>query len=615
MTTSNVLDLAKLWLETDVFAHTRLEIEQLLANNDEKELTIRLQERIAFGTAGLRARMAAGFSCMNELIIIQTTQGLVKYLASQQLENDKQRGIVIGYDGRHNSKNYAQLTAIVFLSSGYTVHLFPQLACTPIVPFSVIELNCVAGIMITASHNPKMDNGYKLYWHNGCQIVEPHDEGISKCILQNLAVWPQVKSMIPTNYIPDSNDTWIAPNHLLKDPSAQIDNYFNKIKQYSHNHSINASRKNPITYTAMHGVGAPWVTRAFQVFDLQPYIPVSQQILPDPDFSTVAYPNPEEGKGALSLAIQTAQQHDSKLILANDPDADRLAVAERQTDGEWRIFNGNEIAVLMAHWVWTRHKKQFNPSPQQASNCVMINSTVSSKILRAMAHHEGFRYEETLTGFKWIGNKAHDEIKNGRTFLFGYEVEIGFLVGDISLDKDGVRCAAIFAEMALDLYHENQITLARHLEDLYDLYGHYLMRTRYYFCDKADKLIAVMNQIRTMGDDGSYPKRIPNLVDNARPDFVIRSVRDLTCGIDTSQPDGKPTLPTTPNAQMITFTFEDSSTCTLRNSGTEPKLKYYVEVNDKNKEAAQVKLQQLTYSVLNYLLRPQETGLVAPKDE
>jgi phosphomannomutase len=528
------------------------------------------------------------------------------------LDNAKQRGVVIGFDGRHKSKRFAQLTAAVFMSAGYNVHIFPTLVCTPMVPFAVRELKTVGGIMITASHNPKQDNGYKLYWENGCQIVEPHDEGISKAINENLQVWDEVKKLIPETF-GDEQVFWLAKSDLLQDPSATIDSYFDKIKRYCHLHADNSTRKSKITFTAMHGVGAPWVTRAFHVFNLPPYVSVDEQNTPDAEFPTVQYPNPEEGKGALTIAIQTADKHNSRLILANDPDADRLAVAEK-TGEEWRIFNGNEIALLLAHWVWTQYLKNEKPTQEQKANCVMIASTVSSKILRSMAQKEGFQFEETLTGFKWIGNRADELLKQGKQFLFGYEVEIGFLVGDISLDKDGVRAASVFAEMATFMYEVANRSLAEHLEHLYVEYGFYLMKTRYFFCDTPTRLKKIMNEVRQIGANNGYPTEIPNLVDTSAPPFKIKSIRDLTVGYDNSFPDNKPRLPLTPSSEMITFNFEDGSTCTLRNSGTEPKLKWYVETSDAQRQKSSEKLDALTHSVLEFLLRPSQTGLVAPKE-
>lgn len=601
------------WLKQDPYEPTRKEIEQLVANGDVSELNKRLTKRIAFGTAGLRARMAAGFACMNPLIILQTTQGLVKYLEmvhSKDLQNVKtQRGVIIGYDGRYNSKFFAELTSMVFLATGFKVYLFHELVGTPMVPYAVRKLNNVAGIMITASHNPKQDNGYKLYWENGCQIIEPHDQEITKHILQNLELWSTVRKEVD-EYLKEKS----LP-HLYKvvhNPTVEVLNqYFEDIKQCSYNRETRLpdDQYEKITFTAMHGVGASFVERAFKSFNLPPYVPVVEQNTPNPDFPTVQYPNPEEGKGALALAIQTADRVGSRLILANDPDADRLAVAEKNEDGEWRVFNGNEIAFLLASWIWTHFKKNHK-NREDYGKCVMIASTVSSKILKAMAEVEGFQFEETLTGFKWIGNKAAELIKAGKIFLFGYEVEIGFLPSDISLDKDGIRTAAVFAEMAQELYkREANYSLAKHLINLYNQYGWYVMRTRYFF-STPEKASAVFGAIRS-----NYPKEISY----KNRTYKIKSIRDLTVGFDSAFEDKKPILPVTPDSQMITFTFDTESldgfgTATLRNSGTEPKLKWYVEVSDADKERALVKLNQLTEAVIQVLIQPEKYGLETPSE-
>jgi phosphomannomutase len=470
--------------------------------------------------------------------------------------------------------------------------------------------------MITASHNPKADNGYKLYWHNGCQIIEPHDVNISNHIQSNLKVWDNVKSEIDKLLATPVDQRRSLLADKIKDPEHVITHYFQDIKQYSFNgqsYTEEEKKKHEkIVFTAMHGVGAPFVARAFESFNLNPYVPVVEQIDPNPDFPTVTYPNPEEGKGALALSIATADKAGSRLILANDPDADRLAVAEKQDNGEWRIFNGNEIAFLLAHWVWI-HFQKSNPNADY-SKCVMIASTVSSKILRAMAQKEGFKFEETLTGFKWIGNKADDSIREGYTFLFGYEVEIGFLVGDISLDKDGIRSASVFAEMAQELYQRENYNLGKHLDALYSKYGYYMMKTRYFFVPSPSISKKIFDEIRTM-ENNSYPTQISY----NNKTYKIRSVRDLTVGYDNAFADKKPVLPIQPDAQMITFNFEDdenggTAVCTLRNSGTEPKLKWYVEVSDHDKERATSKVQELTTAVIETLIKPSQNNLQAPTD-
>jgi len=604
------------WLQQDPYQPTRQEIEQLVQAGDEQELSKRLLSRIAFGTAGLRSRMAAGFSCMNALIILQTTQGLTKYLESfyaekGNLEEVKSRGVIIGYDGRYNSKLFSHLTAMVFLSHGFKVYLFNKIVGTPFVPYGVRQLGTVAGIMITASHNPKQDNGYKLYWDNGCQIIEPHDQKITEHINQNLTLWEPLKQLFDSYIaIKDENERSAFVLSKVQDPTNQIlTQYFEDIKQYSFNaNKTEQPEKEKIVFTAMHGVGAPFVAQAFEAFKLPPYVSVDEQNTPNPDFPTVQYPNPEEGKGALALAIQTADRVGSRLILANDPDADRLAVAEKQENGEWRAFNGNEIAFLLASWIWNHYKKSH--SKEEYSKCVMVASTVSSKILKAMAKAEGFQFQETLTGFKWIGNKADEELKAGHTFLFGYEVEIGFLPGDISLDKDGIRTAAVFAEMAHELYaSESNYSLGKHLVNLYNQYGWYVMKTRYFF-STPQKAKTIFEAIRT-----NYPASITY----KDKEYKIKSIRDMTVGYDSAYDDKKAVLPVQPDSQMITFTFDEESlggfgTATLRNSGTEPKLKWYVEVSDSDRSIALNKLDQLTEAVIQVFIQPDKHGLEAPAE-
>lgn len=584
----SIVALANQWLLLDKFPETKERIQSLLDNQDYATLGKLLQPRISFGTAGLRSKLDAGFSCMNELIVTQTTQGLVLYVEEQLGKGS----VVIGHDARHKSRIFAEITAQIFVMRGWKVFLFGDIVPTPYVPFAINELGANCGIMITASHNPKQDNGYKLYWNNGCQIVSPHDEGISKKILENLEIWDGF----------DITCKNIASK--TENPYDRILELYNdKIQVYSSNQESNGEiYQEKIVYTAMHGVGAKFVEEAFKSFNLPPYIPVLEQINPDPEFPTVVLPNPEEGKGALKLAIQTAERENSRLILANDPDADRLAVAERQRDGEWKIFNGNEIAILLASWSFENFKRTH--SEEDVKKVVMVSSTVSSQILRSMAEKEGFIWEDTLTGFKWIGNKADEYVKKGYNFLFGFEVEIGFVVGDISLDKDGVRIAAIFNEMANFVYSQ-KLYLADQLENLYKKYGYFIMGTRYFFCYDPKNLERIMNSIRTF-ENNSYPTKIGK--------YEVKSVRDLTVGFDNSKPNNKPALPIDPKNQMITFTFVDGSTLTLRNSGTEPKLKWYIEVVAPTKDEALEKQKDLFETMVRVLLKPETNDLHPPSD-
>jgi len=383
------------------------------------------------------------------------------------------------------------------------------------------------------------------------------------------------------------------------------DAYYQELsKKCCFHKDLNQEWKKPFTYTAMHGVGAEWVKRAFQTFGIPEYIPVVQQIKPDPEFPTVAFPNPEEGKGALKLAMETADKASSTLILATDPDADRLAVAEKLKDGQWKVFTGNEIGALLAYWSWFNFRAR-NPSVDPAK-CLVINSTVSSKFLKAMADKEGFQYMETLTGFKWLGGLAEQKTKEGYHFIFAFEEAIGFLVGGICYDKDGVNAAAVFAEMSIFLGKDG-VSPSQKLVDLYSKYGYFITRNKYFFCYDPVKMEAIFNAIRNYDNTGKYPAMCGS--------YPIKHVRDLTTGYDNSQPGDKAILPTSTSTQMITFFFENGCVATLRGSGTEPKLKYYVELSGSDPVWVEKTLQDMVHAIIDICLKPKENNLQPPSEE
>lgn len=581
---------ARDWVAWDPCAETRTQVEQWLTARDARELIAAFGARIQFGTAGLRAEMGAGPSRMNPLVILQTSQGLCKYLSKVLgASTARERGIVIGFDHRErgtlNSRSFAQLCAQVFLSQGFKVYLFGEFIATPFVPFCVDRKGCAAGVMVTASHNPKDDNGFKVYWGNGSQIIPPHDSGIAESILESLK---------PEREFPEPASLYSEFPELCSDPSAEIQEaYFRTISEsLCRFHLQNqADSRVKITYTAMHGVGDAYTKQAFEAFKLPPYIPVAAQIQPDPEFPTVRFPNPEEGEGALKLAMETAEKSGSTLILANDPDADRLAVAEQQSDGKWRIFTGNEIGALLAHWQFTQER-----SSKTGERLAMVASTVSSKLIGAMAAKEGFKFEETLTGFKWIGNKAIELRKQGYKVIFSFEEAIGFCVGSIVNDKDGVCAAAVFAEMANELKRQSR-TCAEHLEQaIYRRYGHFVTQNHYIVSPDAAINARIFSRLR---NNGNYCFVCGN------GKYRVTGVRDLMApGYDSSKKDGRPELPVSPSSQMITLTFANGCVATLRMSGTEPKLKYYTELSGESIEQAAQELNTLVEEAIkNDLLR------------
>ncbi|KAI7888047.1 uncharacterized protein EV154DRAFT_519070 [Mucor mucedo] len=535
--------------------------------------------------------MEAGFARMNDLTVLQASQGLAVYI-EEHVQDAKERGIVIGHDHRHHSLDFARLTAFAFLQRGFKVWYYKELVHTPLVPYTIKKLHAAGGIMITASHNPKDDNGYKVYWENACQIIPPHDEGIAQTILENLQPWGWDKDLVSTS-------------DLVSDPTDQgvIDQYFEEVKALCKFPNDNETTGVKFTYTAMHGVGTPFAVRAFDAFQLPPFVQVQEQVVPDPDFPTVAFPNPEEGKGALNLAIQTAEKAGANIILANDPDADRLAIAEKQSNGEWIIFTGNQIGSILGAASFEK-AIQAGKTPDQLA---MVASTVSSKFLARMGEVEGFKFVESLTGFKWIGNTAMDLEKSGLEVIFSYEEAIGFTIGDIVKDKDGVSALAFFAEWATQLYKRG-ITANDYLEELYAKYGYFVSENSYFICHDKPKIQKIFERIRYDAEGKlDYPKTIGG--------HAVTGVRDLTVGYDSSTEDHLPTLPVSASSEMITFRLANNTVFTIRTSGTEPKIKYYSELRGESEQQARIDLHHVVEAIANELMEYEKNGLEKKKEE
>ncbi|RWS09628.1 phosphoglucomutase-2-like protein [Dinothrombium tinctorium] len=573
---------------------TNAAIKNLVINKEYKSLEKHLLNRLTFGTAGIRGKMGPGYCAMNDLVIIQTSQGLAQYLLSYDPEC-KQNGVVIGYDGRHNSERFAQRAAVAFLQKNIRVYLFSRMVPTPFVAFGVKLLGATAGIVITASHNPKDDNGYKVYFSNGAQIKSPHDENIQKCIEENLTPWD------------DAWNTQLIAN--CSDPFEQVFNsYYEDLKLRIFDKSLISNSDLRITHTSLHGVGHTFVTEAFKVLNFKHIFPVEEQKEPHPDFPTVTFPNPEEGKGVLDLSIKTANLTNSSLIVANDPDVDRLAVAERQEDGNFRIFTGNEVGALLGWWLWFTFQSKNPDKP--ASDCYMIASAVSSKILAAIARKEGFNFIETLTGFKWMGNKSDELIKNGKIVLFAYEEAIGYMCGSKVLDKDGITAAVEISQLAAYLKATKNATLAEHLLEIYKMYGYHYTIASYFLCYDPNTTKSIFDRLSNYEGPNSYPKAVEN--------YKITRVRDLTRGFDSGTADHKPELPSSSSSFMLTFYFENGVTLTIRASGTEPKIKYYSEMiaSPEENDWSQIEntLRDMIEVVIKEFLQPEQNGLLSKSD-
>ncbi|KAH7877806.1 uncharacterized protein C8R40DRAFT_1159300 [Lentinula edodes] len=551
---TSLKELVDAWLQLDQNEVTRSEIQNLWEQGDTNELERRMRPRIEFGTAGLRGKMEAGWARMNDLIIIQASQGLCHYVLNE-VQGAKSRGIVIGYDHRYNSERWGHLTAAAFLQNGMKVYLYRGLVHTPLVPFGVKKLNAACGVMITASHNPK------VYWENAVQIISPHDKGISGSIRANLTpkAWPIEPADISDNCLDVTDE--IKRAYLV-----EIENL--KLPQYT-------PSNDPLRFvnTSMHGVSHPIITDALKIFSIT-VDPVKEQMHPDPEFPT-------------DLAIAQAKNCNANYVLAQDPDSDRFSACEIHPAGGVTIFTGDQLGTIFAAHVF----ETYRDSGKSLSKLAIVASTVSSKMVEAIAEREGFKFVECLTGFKYIGNTALDLVEKGYEVPFGYEEAIGFMFGSTIRDKDGVAASVMFAQLA-EILHSQGKTVTSYLEDLYKRYGYFKTSNSYFICNDPRIIDAIFARLRNYVRRINYPKNIAGT--------EITSVVDLTTGYDsTNPPTYQPSMPLS-FGHMIQFRGELKSNgtkivLTIRTSGTEPKVKYYLEGNGKDN---QVVLELLSRVVL-----------------
>ena len=458
-----------------------------------------------------------------------------------------------------------------------------DLCPTPLLASAVSQRDRAVGVMVTASHNPREYNGYKVYWGNGCQIVPPHDAGIAAAIEANLALWER----------PAASYVELLPN--VRDGLKETaESYYEDLVAGLHFRGGDGRVAAPIAaYTPLHGVGGPWAERALEAFGLPPAVPVPLQMQPDATFPTVTFPNPEEGAETWALAFDAAAEAGVPVVLANDPDADRLAAAEWDESAKAFVpFTGNEIGALLAHWVWSEYKAR-NPGVDP-SRMALLASTVSSKMLRGIADAEGLQFHETLTGFKWLGNKARDLQSEGVTALFAFEEAIGFAFpAALTPDKDGIAAVAVFTEMAVAL-RERGLTVRKQLNKLYEMYGAYQHRQGYEVADPAANRL-VFERLRA-----NYAHSIGGR--------AVERIRDMGAGLDGMPgqcADGsapEPSLPWAKGELMISYYLEGGDEVTLRASGTEPKLKWYLEARRSTPEEAADAAETLRQAVRAELL-------------
>lgn len=540
---------AEQWLAEDPDPSTRAELQQLLDRGDEATLRDAFGARLEFGTAGLRGVIGPGPNRFNRSVVIRTTAGLAAYLLDH-VPDAKQRGVVVGYDGRRLSRESARDTAAVLAGHGIPARVFREYAPTPLTAFAVTHVGAAAGVMITASHNPPEYNGYKVYWSNGAQIIPPHDEGISAAI-DGIGPLASVRRM------EEEEARRAGLYHDLGDEVVEA--YFAAIRALSRSDAGRADLS--IVYTPLHGVGGALALRAFRAYGFAKVHVVEEQMEPDGRFPTVRFPNPEE-PGALDLALALARKTGADLVLANDPDADRLAAAVRRPDGSFRQLTGNQIGTVLAAYLMERDRG--------GGERLVISTIVSTPMVGEMAKAMGVGYDEVLTGFKWIANRAMElEAKKGARFLFGFEEALGYSVGAVCRDKDGISAAAIFAELAADAKSRGR-NVVDELEDLYRRFGLYLSRQHAATMKGAEgqqQIARIMERFR---------REPPRSIGGLR---VLR-IRDYQTGTVTGADGSAAGRLDLPASNVLAFELEGGTRVIARPSGTEPKIKYYFDLRE-----------------------------------
>jgi phosphomannomutase len=509
----DAVSVAEAWLAEDPDPDTRAELQALLEAGDMAGLTDRFAASLEFGTAGLRGALGAGPNRMNRVVVIRAAAGLASYLKAHGGS-----GVVVGYDARHKSDVFARDTAEVMAGAGLRAFVLPRQLPTPVLAFAIRHLGVDAGVMVTASHNPPQDNGYKVYLGDGSQIVPPADAEISA----------EIAAVGPLAGVPRSDD-W----QTLDD--AVVEAYLDRVSGLV---DPGSPRDLRIAYTPLHGVGRDVVLAAFQRAGFEPPAVVTRQGDPDPEFSTVAFPNPEE-PGAIDLVVAAAIEHRADIVLANDPDADRCAVAvpDPESASGWRMLRGDEVGALLATHLVRRY-------PDLSGT--FAASIVSSSLLGRIAAAHGLGYEETLTGFKWISRV--DGLR------YGYEEALGYCVDPAGVrDKDGVSAALLMAELAATLKAEGRV-LTDLLDDLAREHG----------LHATDQLSVRVDDLALIEDAMARLRAEPPTALGGR---AVEQAEDLLEGTDTLPPtDG------------LRYRLADGGRVVVRPSGTEPKLKGYLEV-------------------------------------
>jgi len=530
------------WLVGSYDEQTKNTIRQLIDNDAMEELQDAFYKDLVFGTGGLRGIMGVGTNRINKYTVGKATQGLANYL-KKTYPNESIKAAV-SFDSRNSSQAFAQTVADVFSANDIQVYLFSELRPTPELSFAIRELGCHSGVMLTASHNPKEYNGYKAYWNDGGQLVAPHDTNVIE----------EVNAL-------DINQVNFTPKvDLIKKISSEIDQaYFTKLVSLSlRPDAVKRQQDLKIVYSPIHGTGITAVPPVLKQWGFQQVHVVAAQAIPDGNFPTVIYPNPEEEE-AMSIGVKEAEEQNADLLLATDPDADRVGVAAKNLTGKYQLLNGNQIGTLLVNYVLST--KKINQ--QLAAHDFTCKTIVTTNLISEISNAYQVPCYEVLTGFKYIG-ELMTKLVGKEQFLVGGEESYGYLVGDLVRDKDAVVSCAFIAEMTA-YYKDQGKTLFEALTEIYLQYGFYkekLISLTKKGQSGAAEIKAMMERLRT-----ATPKTLGGV--------KVTMLKDYENGIAIDQTTGTRTPLTLPKSDVLQFVTEDGSIVSARPSGTEPKIKFY----------------------------------------
>lgn len=557
----------KSWLESSYFdENTKSEL--LSIENDEKEIKERFYKNLEFGTGGLRGIIGAGTNRINIYTIRRATLGVCNYIEKSMGQAGKDKGVVIAYDSRHMSKEFCDEAAKTLAACGIKAYIFDELRPTPQLSFAVRYLNCAMGIVITASHNPKEYNGYKVYGSDGGQV----------CIDMANEIISEVNKIEDYSTIKTIDFEEAVKNNLIITLDKEVDrDFIDAVKSQIINQNIidEYGKDLKVIFTPIHGTGNKSIRCVLKEAGFENVKVVKEQENPDPNFSTVTYPNPEE-KSVFNIAIEMAKDDDADLIIGTDPDCDRVGVVVKNLSGEYIVLNGNQVGSLLVRYVLeslvNKNKLPKNPT--------IVKTIVTSELGAKIASHYGVETLNTLTGFKFIGEKINEfEINSNsddvKTFIMGYEESYGYLVGTHARDKDGVVSALLICEMAA-FYKSKGLSLYEGLMDTYERFGYYkedLKSITLVGIEGIEKIKEIMNYFRN--------SKMENIAD-----IKIKEVLDYKEGVNDL-----------PKSDVLKFLLEDGSWIAVRPSGTEPKIKFYFGTNSETLKSVDLKLSKLMSSM------------------